>query len=122
MLSEAYLAANKVDDAYLQALETVRLMPAAADSFDVLGRALLHKRKYREAEANFRRALELDATDAVAHNNLGVALQRQGRRVDAVNAFTAAARIAPSFDTARKNRYSGTRLLLGGGSLVFILL
>ncbi|TME72181.1 MAG: tetratricopeptide repeat protein [Chloroflexi bacterium] len=121
-LSEAYLVTGKVDDAYLQALETVRLMPASADSFDVLGRALLHKRKFKEAEANFRRALELDATDAVAHNNLGVALQRQGRRVEAVNAFNAAARIDPSFDTARKNLYSGTRVLLGGGSLVFIVL
>jgi Flp pilus assembly protein TadD len=121
-LAEAYLAVNKVDDAYLQALETVRLMPDSADSFDVLGRALIHKKMYKEAEANFRHALELDATDAVAHNNLGVALQRQGRRVEAVNSFNAAAKLDPSFDTARQNLYSGTRVLLGGGSLVFIVI
>lgn len=120
-LAEAQLASKNLDEAYLAAIEGVRLSPEDADMYDLLGRCLLAKREPKAAEVNFRRALQLDPNDAAAHNNLGVALLRRGQRVEAVTEFNEAARIDPSFETARKNLYSGTRYLLGGGSVVFLL-
>jgi Flp pilus assembly protein TadD len=120
-LAEAHLAAKQLDQAYLQALEAVRLSPEDADMYDLLGRCLLAKREHKAAEANFRRALQLDPNDAAAHNNLGVVMLRTGRRVEAVNEFNEAARIDPSFETARQNLYSGTKFLIGGGSVAFLV-
>ena len=119
-LAEAHLAAKQVDEAYAQAYEARRLSPEDADMYDLLGRCLLARKMPKEAEASFRQALQLDPTDAAAHNNLGVALQRQGRSVEAVHAYNDAARIDPSFETARQNLYSATRVLIGGGSAVFL--
>ncbi|HET7420819.1 MAG TPA: tetratricopeptide repeat protein [Candidatus Dormibacteraeota bacterium] len=121
VLAEAHMGAKQYDEAYVQALEAVRLSPDSTDMHDLLGRCMLRKRMYREAEAAFRRALTFDPNDAAAHNNLGVVLSKTGRRVDAVHEFNEAARLDPSFETARKNLYSGTRVLVGGGSVVFLL-
>jgi len=118
-LGDAYIADGDADSALVEAGEALRLEPGSADAHNLAGRCLLRKNKPKEAEDAFRRALELDPNDAIIHNNLGVALQRQGRRVEAVNAFNAAAKIDPSSELARRNLYSGTRALIGGGSLLF---
>jgi tetratricopeptide (TPR) repeat protein len=47
------------------------------------------------AEAHARRAIELDAADAVAYATLGEVLEARGRYVDAAEAFASAARIDP---------------------------
>ena len=120
-LAEAHLSAKHADEAYVQALEAVRLSPQSVDMHDLLGRCMIRKHMYREAEATFRHALQIDPNDAAAHNNLGVVLNGTGRRVEAVKEFNEAARLDPSFETARQNLYSGTRWLVGGGSLVFLI-
>jgi len=118
-LAEALLANGTREAARAEAMEAVRLEPESAVAQDVLGRVLLAQRKFRDAEAVFRRAIQLEPNNAFAHNNLGVALQRLGRRVDAVNAFNAAATIDPQFETAKKNLFSQTQALVGGGVIIF---
>ncbi len=121
-LGEAHLTSGNTAQAYAAAYEARRLDPGSADSYDLLGRCLLEQRKFADAEASFSYALQLEPDFAMAHNNLGVSLQRQGRRVDAVQAFNAAAKLDPMSDTARKNVYSGTRALMGGGFIVVLVI
>jgi tetratricopeptide (TPR) repeat protein len=51
----------------------------------------------------FRELLQLEPDDAVAHNNLGSALARQGHMAEAVAEFLAALRINPKFEAAHAN-------------------
>jgi tetratricopeptide (TPR) repeat protein len=121
-LGEAYLASGNAMAAYAAGLEARRLDPGSANTYDLLGRCLLKQGKVADAEASFRYALQLEPDFAMAQNNLGVALQRQGRRVDAVHAFNAAAKLDPTSDTVRKNVYSGTQALVGGGFILVVVL
>jgi tetratricopeptide (TPR) repeat protein len=86
-----------------------------------MGRSLLQIRRFADAEAHFRRALELDPNNAISHNNLGLALQRQGRAVEAVHAFDAAARIDPASDLARTNLFRQTSFVVVFGSVIILL-
>ena len=56
-----------------------------------------------EAMSSYRRALEIDPNHAEAHNVLGVALARAGRRDEALAHFEAAARLAPENPEYREN-------------------
>lgn len=121
-LGEAFLTVGNVGQAYAAAYEARRRDPNSANTYDLLGRCLLRQKKFADAEASFKYALQLEPEFAMAHNNLGVALQAQGRRVEAVHAFNAAAKLDPTSETARKNVYSGTRALVGGGFIVVLLI
>jgi tetratricopeptide (TPR) repeat protein len=52
--------------------------------------------RFSDAEAWLRRALELRFEDARTHTNLGVVLDLQGRREEAIRAFRRAIQLAPS--------------------------
>ena len=52
-------------------------------------------RAWRDLEAHYRRALELDPAAADAHLRLGQVLRMQGRLQDALHAYEAAVRLAP---------------------------
>ena len=63
----------------------------------------LTKRNAPAAEAAARKALELDSTNADAHNLLGAALASQGHLRAAIPEFQAAVRINPKHEVALKN-------------------
>ncbi|RME60209.1 MAG: tetratricopeptide repeat protein [Candidatus Dadabacteria bacterium] len=71
--------------------------------YSVLGWAQLKLGKYEEAEKNLKKAVELDATNAIAHNNLGVLYQRMGRQREALKEFKTAVRLNPSLEEASEN-------------------
>jgi tetratricopeptide (TPR) repeat protein len=104
--------------------QLLRLAPAAAFAHSVHGRALLGRRRLAEAEAAYRRALELDPDDYAALNNLGIVLRRRALRSfrpskakltrEGLRQFAYAAETDPRQEVARANvfRASGGWALL----------
>jgi len=90
----------------LAALEkSIELAPQTAHLHRDLGDLLLRKEP-KLAEARYRAALELTPNDAVALNNLGVALQRQKRHEEAAHQFRAAILADPTMKVAKTNAHS----------------
>lgn len=67
------------------------------------GVVLQHLGRQPEAEASFRRALQVDEVYALAWNNLGVVCARQNRWDEAAQAFAAALARSPRLGPARLN-------------------
>jgi Flp pilus assembly protein TadD len=71
--------------------------------WSALGRAQLELGQMETAEENLRQAITLDGSNAFAHNNLGVLLQRLGKRDEARSEFKTALALNPDLEVARKN-------------------
>ncbi len=71
--------------------------------WSALGRAQLELGDTSAAETSLRRSLSLDDTNPYAHNNLGVLLQRQGKRREARKEFEVALQLRPEMEIARQN-------------------
>jgi serine/threonine protein kinase/Flp pilus assembly protein TadD len=88
--------------------EVIRRRPDDAEAYNQLG-AVLHDglRQYQEAEKAFRAAIRqaslLDRNFPMAHYNLGIALDSQGRHKEAAAAFREAIRLKPN-DPKAHNR------------------
>jgi tetratricopeptide (TPR) repeat protein len=63
------------------------------------------------AEAAYRAALRCDPQDAVALNNLGVALERQGRMDESLLAYKAAVLADPTLQVSKRNTHAGVKNL-----------
>lgn len=94
----------------------IELDPEEADGHVVLGSVLLQMDRPAEAEAAFREALRRDPEDAMALNDLGVAVQSQGRArgPEARVLFEAAARARPTDALARRNLAVDARSWVNG--------
>lgn len=71
--------------------------------------------KIEDAKALYRRVIESDPGDAVARNNLGLALMRQGRHDEALDQFMRAAELAPEDPNIQKS-IDAARSLSAGSS------
>ena len=91
----------------------LELSPRTAWLHRTRGDIELHIGFPNEAERGYRKALECDARDAVAINNLGVALQRQGRHEEAALAFKTAVLTDPTMDVAKENTHKAVNNLTG---------
>jgi tetratricopeptide (TPR) repeat protein len=60
-------------------------------------------RDWREAERNYRKALEVDPEYALAHFNLGNLFDERGNRNEALSHYLAALQIHPSYADAHYN-------------------
>jgi protein O-mannosyl-transferase len=76
---------------------------AAAVVLAYAGAAAFQMRYWRSSEAVFSHALQVTSGNAVAHNNLGVALQEGGHPDAAREHFEAALQITPDFIDAHNN-------------------
>ena len=77
----------------------------SASRLDAEGLSLLDRGQVSEAEARFRKALEIDPQDADALNNLGVILRRRGEVAKAVELLQGAAN--PASGNARGDQGLG---------------
>lgn len=67
------------------------------------GHRLSKERKFVSAELSFRKALDLDASLAMAHNNLGYVIERKGEVNEAVLCYKRALELSPSLLLAQVN-------------------
>lgn len=119
-VSTVLAAMGKKKEARAEAEQAVALAPADGYYHRALGDLLLDG-DLPGAEACYREALKLDAEDALALNNLGVALQRQKKRIDAAVCFKAAVLLDPTMKVAKENTHSTVSVLLTAGRWTFWL-
>ena len=81
--------------------------PGDAEAHETLGLVRLRQRRWDEARAASRRAVELDPRRADAWNNLGVALYSVGREPEALDAWERAVSLDPELHDALYNLGSG---------------
>jgi tetratricopeptide (TPR) repeat protein len=58
---------------------------------------------WKNSTVLFEQALQVDRNNALAHNNLGVALRKQGRIGDAIDHYDTALRLKPDYPAAHHN-------------------
>jgi len=105
-------------EAWNVAHQMVHIGPEVPASHINLGLVHLEYKQFAEAERAFRRALQLEPESWPALNNLGVALQGQGRHQDAVEFFYRAAQSNPSRTLPRNNLMLAGKKYLSGPSTV----
>jgi Flp pilus assembly protein TadD len=76
---------------------------AQAEHYNTLGLQHLGEKRWSQAEAAFRSALEADPYYGAAHSNLGVSLLQQGRPYDAAWELRYACRLLPKASAPRVN-------------------
>jgi tetratricopeptide (TPR) repeat protein len=113
LLPEAHLVMAQVQfelgefEAALGAADRViQLAPNRTAGYVERSRLAARAKDWRSTETWARRALALDPGDEAALNNLGVALQGQGREAEALDLFARAAAANPRSDIAARNARS----------------
>ena len=88
----------------IAALERViERVPEATAAYVDLGIAYAKTNDLERAEANLRRALELNPRHPVTHNELGLVLRRKGQYAAARQSYEAALKAYPDFHYAHRN-------------------
>jgi 2-polyprenyl-3-methyl-5-hydroxy-6-metoxy-1,4-benzoquinol methylase len=95
MLAVALCQQNRLDPAAEAAERATALRPEIAPYWLTRGNIAAARRLEREAQASFRRAVEINPDFTEAHYWLGRSCQREGKLTDAVAAYRAALRGAP---------------------------
>jgi Flp pilus assembly protein TadD len=83
----------------------LRMDAPVTDYYRVVDTAseLLKKGEYEAAAAEWRKAVELGPTEALAHSNLGVALAETGRSEEAIREYGRALELSPDYPEAHNN-------------------
>ena len=95
MLAVALCQQNRLDTAAEAAERATALRSEIAPYWLTRGNIAAARRFEREAQASFRRAIEINPDFTEAHYWLGRSCQREGRLADAIAAYRAALRGAP---------------------------
>ena len=95
MLAVALCQQNRLDPAAEAAERATALRPELAPYWLTRGNIAAARRFEREAQASFRRAIEINPDFTEAHYWLGRSYQREGRLTDAIAAYRAALQGAP---------------------------
>ncbi len=125
-LGNALLGAGKVEEALAVFAECRRLFPDDQDGHLSYGAILCDRlKRYPEAEAAFRDAVRAStatsSASSTAYQNLGIALQRQGKLDEAVAALRECLRIDPDDDDARSTLASSLQGLRSLGEAEAVL-
>jgi len=110
-LANAFLKGGRLDDAIEQYRRAREIFPNDAQAKQRLSlalksraRQLAGQEKWEEAAARDRELAQLNPDDASAHNDLGIALLKLGKRTEAVAEFDRALAIEPANETVKENR------------------
>jgi len=115
VLAWAYYNNRRFDEADASFVRASRLDPREADAYIGRANVWLEKDRPAEAQAFAEAALRVAPGNANAYNILGIALDTQGRRAEAVRAFQEAVRLDPS-PMFVQNRERAQRPLLMNGT------
>jgi len=113
-LAIAQCAGGDVAGGLASAEAAVRLQPRGAAAHNAAAVCLLALRRWPEAEAAARRALEVNRGDVQASNNLALALASQGNRLEALT-FLREARTHSEVMRSAHDVVVRNQRLLGGG-------
>jgi Flp pilus assembly protein TadD len=91
----AHLAKGRAAQATVALEKAKRREPDKASIREALGIAYFRIHRWEEAEAEFRKMLELSPADDYAHYALGRCLEKQGKRVEANGHYKLASRMRP---------------------------
>jgi tetratricopeptide (TPR) repeat protein len=94
------LSLGRLEEAQVLARRALGEEPDAAEALHILGVVDLRREQPQAAETALRRAIALDASVAVFHNDLGNALQDRGRLKEAIAAYRRALRLHPALADA----------------------
>jgi tetratricopeptide (TPR) repeat protein len=125
VLAAAHHACGSVTKAAAAADEAIRLAPMSPAGFVERSRQALGSRRWSDAEQWARKALEIDATNSAALNNLAVARQQQGKHTEALDLFARAATAEPGDEIAAANARQAAGNLGGvalGGFACYLVL
>lgn len=95
-LAEACRKAGDLDRAREVLTEGIERYPEYSSAHVVLGRVLMDLEQHDEARAEFRRVLELDNHNLVAHRSLGDIARLEGRTEDALEHYHELLELEPS--------------------------
>jgi tetratricopeptide (TPR) repeat protein len=90
---------NKLGEAILQFIESLRANPQNAQAHCNLGKAFSVQNSFPEAEAQFRIALRLNPANADIHKSFASVLIEQGKNQEALTHLTEALRLDPDAET-----------------------
>ena len=101
--------------------ELLRVAPDSWYAHYAAGSSEMAKKNLVTAEQHFRDALRINPTSWEAQNNLGVALLRQGKRDESVEAFWSAAKNQPDSNLVRHNiRRAAMRKVTFAGVFLYL--
>jgi tetratricopeptide (TPR) repeat protein len=83
--------------------KTFGVVVTAAVIVSLMAATGLQVRHWKNSIVLFEQALQADTNNALAHNNLGVALRKQSRIVDAIAHYDTALRLKPDYPAAHHN-------------------
>jgi tetratricopeptide (TPR) repeat protein len=101
-IGKCYSDLGRLDEAEETLRRAVSLADDAAGYYN-LGFVMEQRRRAREAENYYRRALRVDPTHASANNNLAALLAESGRLVEAMEHWAAVLRVNPDHADAHAN-------------------
>jgi len=116
-IGEAYLAAGHDDQAAI-AFRSSLGVEEDPNVYNRLGIALRRQKHFKEAIAEYKKALLLSPNDEVLHYNMGRAFQEDGQLDSAITAYRKALKIDPDFaecKEALKKAESGAYDVTSGG-------
>lgn len=106
-MSAVHLLANDVEVSSAHGIDRykklVQMYPQKAPHWNALGYYYLKSGDLKEAETCFMKAIELDGTYPIPHNNLGVVFLKQGLPEQAEKEFRQAVRLHPQYCKAQYN-------------------
>jgi len=110
------MAQKRLAEAEATANELVRIDPDWAEAWNDRGAVLLQRKRFEQAESDFRTALSLSPYEGAYMRNIGLALHRRGRRKEAAEWFRKAADRDPKFAINKMGASRSSRLgiWLGG--------
>ena len=98
---QAHLRKGMAAQATVALEKAKRRAPDKASIRETLGIAYFRIRRWPEAEAEFRKVLELSPVNDYAHYALGRCLEKQGRDVEANSHYKLASSLRPDSDQYR---------------------
>ncbi|MHB0976197.1 MAG: tetratricopeptide repeat protein [Candidatus Aquicultorales bacterium] len=93
---------NHYDKALDYLKQAASIKTGSSDTYMAIGRILLEKKDFKAAATEFERALAFDPKFPDAHYGLGIALEKMGRKSEALARYREAVKLSPNFKLAKE--------------------
>lgn len=114
VLTRAELVRKRTRKAWAAATRVAELAPASTLGHQARGLVLIHRRRWKQAEAEYRQGLAISPNHPGLLNNLGKAIAGQGRPKEASEFFVRAGQLDASTNLYSRNSALNARWSTGG--------